>query len=150
MHASITYYVHSTTVTWWNFLHNSQVSATVKCIVITFLPRITIFIFSQLQWNLSNQVTVYYGHLSELAIEIIPKCVIYIQSDLCNVATCLIRSGNFGPKVTGIDKFHCNHPSLVSDVSVLPGISDHEAVCVSSAIKTKKMPPIKKGCLFVE
>jgi len=37
----------------------------------------------------------------------IPKCVIYIQSDLCNVATCLIRLGNFGPKVTSIDRFHC-------------------------------------------
>jgi len=65
---------------------------------------------------LSDQVTALYGHLSKLAIEIIPKCVIYIQSDLCIAATCLIRSGNFGPKVTGIDRFHCTTLARCCDV----------------------------------
>jgi len=43
-----------------------------------------------------------------------------------------------------LDIFLTNHPSLVSDINVLPGISNHEAVCVSSAITIKKTPPIKR------
>ena len=58
-----------------------------------------------LQWNLSIP-----GHCiiwSPVKTGHWPKCVICIQSDLCNVASCLIRSGNFGPKVTGINRFYC-------------------------------------------
>ena len=43
-----------------------------------------------------------------------------------------------------LDIFLTNHPALISDVKVIPGISDHEAVCVECDLTVKSVLPVKK------
>ena len=42
-----------------------------------------------------------------------------------------------------LDIFLTNHPALISDIKVIPGISDHEALCVESALTVKSVSPSK-------
>ena len=46
--------------------------------------------------------------------------------------------------------FLTNCPALIFDIKVIPGISDHEALCVESALTVKSVSPSKKETLFVE
>ena len=43
-----------------------------------------------------------------------------------------------------LDIFLTNHPALVSDIKVIPGISDHEAVCIECPITVKSVPSTKR------
>ena len=43
-----------------------------------------------------------------------------------------------------LDLFFTNRPSLVSQVQIKPGISDHEMVCIDSAIRPAKVKPVQR------
>ena len=43
-----------------------------------------------------------------------------------------------------LDLFFTNRPSLVNQVQIKPGISDHEMVCIDSAIRPAKVKPVQR------
>jgi len=43
-----------------------------------------------------------------------------------------------------LDIFLTNHPALVSDIKVIPGIIDHEAVCIECVLTVKSVPSTKR------
>ena len=43
-----------------------------------------------------------------------------------------------------LDLFFTNRPSLVNQVQIKPGISDHEMVCIGSAIRPAKVKPVQR------
>jgi len=70
---------------------------------------------------------------------------------LCNTILDLLTNHGFTqmnlkpPKHDHIlDTFLKNHPALISGIEVVPGISDHEAVCVTCDFTVKSVPPVKR------
>jgi len=42
-----------------------------------------------------------------------------------------------------LDIFPLNCPALISGIEVVPGISDHKAVCITCDLTVKSVPPAK-------
>ena len=70
---------------------------------------------------------------------------------LCNIFLDLLTSHSFTQMNLQptrhnniLDIFLTNHPALISDVKVIPGISDHEAVYVECDLTVKSVLPVKR------